>query len=752
DGAMSDYQDITVTVANQNRAPTASDDTATTPEDTQKAITLSATDADGDNLTYAIVTHPTDGTVTISGTTATYTPTANYNGADSFTFKANDGTADSNTATITITVDAVNDAPTIDPEVTNITTPEDIEETLDLTQFENDVEDSDASLTWTIGGVNTSIFTASIDAVTDVLTITPVTDANGADTVTLTLTDSGNATATQNITVTVSTANDAPVAADGSATTDEDTAVAMTLNATDADDDSLTYAVVTDPSHGTVSISGATATYTPDDNYNGEDSFTFNANDGTVNSTAKTVTITVTAVNDIPAAQNLEKIVSEDTEKYIILFATDADVINNELTLFDAVESLMAVNSTINIEGKTLEVIAIGNDSVGFRVGSENEILNEDETKSIGTSGVSVWLEAIYYANDVSDRRVLVTTSSSANYTTAEPEALTYNIVSGPSHGTVILNGNITTYIPDANYTGEDSFTYNANDSIVNSTTATVSLTVAPLNDAPYIEPISDMIVFENDKIIISPNRTDIDGPRLFVYTYNTTFKWNFTSNAFEWTPDYLDSGNYTITISVSDGISNDSTTFNIEVKDKYHAFERDLALGWNLISFPYVLDSASIDDVLSTVDGNYNIVWAYNTSVDGNWPSYNPSMSVESSSLKTLENIQGFWINMTAADTLTVIGTIPASTTIHLNQGWNLISYPFDDSAEISCMLSQVAGNYTIVWQYNETAQGADYEKWTLNNPAAPSQVNSLDNFTKGYGYWINMTEVETLEWTNTC
>src|SRR4030095_14010842 len=83
----------------------------TTDEDTAKAITLAATDAEGSTLTYTIVTGPAHGTLSGTAPALTYTPAANYNGADSFTFKANDGTADSNLATVTITVTAVNDAP-----------------------------------------------------------------------------------------------------------------------------------------------------------------------------------------------------------------------------------------------------------------------------------------------------------------------------------------------------------------------------------------------------------------------------------------------------------------------------------------------------------------------------------------------------------------------------------------------------------------------------------------------------------------
>lgn len=87
-----------------NHPPVANDASVTTPQDTAVATTLTATDADSDPLTYAVVTGPTHGTLSGTAPNLTYTPNAGYTGPDSFTFKANDGKADSNTATVSITV------------------------------------------------------------------------------------------------------------------------------------------------------------------------------------------------------------------------------------------------------------------------------------------------------------------------------------------------------------------------------------------------------------------------------------------------------------------------------------------------------------------------------------------------------------------------------------------------------------------------------------------------------------------------
>ena len=84
--------------------PVANDDSATTDEDTAVGITLTASDVDGDTLTYSMVTGPSHGALTGTAPNLPYRPGAENDGADSFTFKANDGTADSNTALISITV------------------------------------------------------------------------------------------------------------------------------------------------------------------------------------------------------------------------------------------------------------------------------------------------------------------------------------------------------------------------------------------------------------------------------------------------------------------------------------------------------------------------------------------------------------------------------------------------------------------------------------------------------------------------
>src|SRR5262249_28623845 len=99
-GAQSPVASVSLTVQSVNDAPTAVAQTVTVAPNTPKPIVLSGDDVDGDNLTFAIVTQPGHGSLSGTAPNLTYTPANGYSGADSFTFRVNDGQADSNTATV----------------------------------------------------------------------------------------------------------------------------------------------------------------------------------------------------------------------------------------------------------------------------------------------------------------------------------------------------------------------------------------------------------------------------------------------------------------------------------------------------------------------------------------------------------------------------------------------------------------------------------------------------------------------------
>ncbi|MCI0379173.1 MAG: Ig-like domain-containing protein [Gemmataceae bacterium] len=285
------------------------------------------TDVEGDILPSAVlISGPAHGALVFNGDGSfTYTPTANYNGPDSFTYKTTDGLAQSNTATVNIIVNAVNDAPVGNPDNYSI--------------------DEDNTLTVAAPGVlgnDTDVDSATLSAVLVSTTsngglsfnsdgsfrYTPNSNCNGTDSFTYKANDGALDSNTTTVTIWVNAVNDAPRAQDQTRITNEDTTLTDTLPASDVDGDALTYALVSGPAHGVVTVNGTTGvySYTPAENYHGPDSFTFKANDGQLDSNTATVSITVDSVNDAPVAVND----SYSTTQGVTLNVPAAGVLGND--------------------------------------------------------------------------------------------------------------------------------------------------------------------------------------------------------------------------------------------------------------------------------------------------------------------------------------------------------------------------------------------------------------------------------------
>jgi bacillopeptidase F len=293
--------------------PVANSASVTTNEDVAVAITLTASDVNGDPLTYTVVTTPTKGTLSGTPPNLTYAPSANLNGADSFTFRANDGQADSNVATVSITVNPVNDVPsfTAGPNQTIIQGAGAQSVPGWATAISTGpANEAGQTVTFLVSNNNSALFsTQPAVSPTGTLTYTPAASATGVATLTVRIRDNGgtanggvNTSAAQTRTITINAGtNTPPVANPGSATTNEDVAVAIILTASDANGNPLTYAVVTPPANGTLTGTPPSLTFTPAANFNGATSFTFRANDGQADSNVATVSITVNPVNDVPS-------------------------------------------------------------------------------------------------------------------------------------------------------------------------------------------------------------------------------------------------------------------------------------------------------------------------------------------------------------------------------------------------------------------------------------------------------------------
>ncbi|MGI0646831.1 tandem-95 repeat protein [Pseudomonas aeruginosa] len=307
-GAYSNTATITITVTPVNDVPVADAKSMTMLEDTPGTVTLTASDIDSPApSTFQVVTAPNaaHGTASISGSTLSFTPAANWNGSTSLTYRAQDSAGGwSAPVTVSITVTPVNDVPSVVNRT--LTTDEDTPATLTLTVTDVDLSFEGDSHVWSIvTAPNASHGTATLTGTT--LRFTPAPDWNGTTSLTYRVRDAAGANSNVGtITITVVPVNDAPVAIAKTLTTDEDTVGTVILSATDIDSPVPTvFEIVAAPAAaaGVAQVTGNTLTFTPVANWNGTASLTYRAQDSSGDwSTPVTVTIKVTSVNDVPEA------------------------------------------------------------------------------------------------------------------------------------------------------------------------------------------------------------------------------------------------------------------------------------------------------------------------------------------------------------------------------------------------------------------------------------------------------------------
>jgi len=258
--------------------------------------------------------------------------------SDNFTYYANDGTSNSNVATVTITINPINDAPVIldIPDQT-------IDEgnsfiSINLDYYVNDVDNFDNEMNWSYSG-NVEL-TVSINASRNATINIPNSDWFGSENITFRATDPGDLWAEDNVTFTVIGINDPPVANNDSYNTNEDVllnipAPGILNNDTDIEGDTLAAVQISGPTNGSLILnSNGSFIYTPNPNYYGIDSFTYFANDSLSDSNIATVTISVFGVNDYPVANDDNATVIENTSNnQINVLLNDYDVDEDPLTI-----------------------------------------------------------------------------------------------------------------------------------------------------------------------------------------------------------------------------------------------------------------------------------------------------------------------------------------------------------------------------------------------------------------------------------
>jgi VCBS repeat-containing protein len=441
---------------------------------------------------------------------------------------------------------------------------------------------------------------------------TPTADFTGTDTFQYRANDPKSQSNIATVTITVAAPNVAPVAVNDSYSTNQDTRLTIggkgvLGNDTDANGDALTAVLVGNVSHGTLALNAnGSFTYTPAAGYSGADSFTYHANDGSLNSNTATVAITVTAVNRAPVAVNDSYSTARGTVLNVPakgVLANDTDPDGNNLTA-QIVSGVAHGTLVLNANGAFTYTPAAGYtgpDAFTYRA-SDGSLSSNNATVSITVTTAN----SAPIANNDAYSTLQNTPLSVPPYgvlgndSDPDGDSLGAVLVANATHGIVVLNGNGSfTYTPAADYTGPDSFTYRATDGSLSSNTATVSLTVVPVNVAPVAVADSYTTVESTPLTVpakgVLANDTDRDGDPLTAVSVGAPAHGTVAlspDGSFTYTPTPHYTGTDTFTYRANDGkLNSDPATVTITVTPAPRA---DLALSLSAAPNPVVLGAAA--------------------------------------------------------------------------------------------------------------------------------------------------------------
>ncbi|WCD78132.1 retention module-containing protein [Pseudomonas sp. TUM22785] len=532
-------------------------------EDSSLTSQLNATDADGDTLTYSLKSGTSNGTLVLDTATGEYTykPNANYNGPDSFTVTVNDGKGGVVDAVVRITVNPINDAPTANPANLSVAEDTPVSGKVDAHDVDGD------TLTYRIASGN-GPQNGTLTLYTDgSYTYRPNKDYNGPDAFTVTISDGKGGTTTSLISIDVTPVNDAPVTADQAKETDEDQSVSGKIVATDVEGDKLAYVIQSGVDHGSLLLNTVTGeyTYTPNKDYNGNDTFTIRVYDAKGAYADSVVSVKINPVNDAPVSSPSSISTNEDTPIDGQIVARDAD---GDALTYSIANGNGPQHGTVTLNADGTYTYKPGKD---FNGSDAFTVTIDDGHGGTTTSLVSVTVKPVNDAPVTADQAKETDEDQSVSgkivASDVDGDKLTYVIQAGVDHGSLLLN-TVTgeyTYTPNKDFNGTDTFTIRVYDPKLGYADSVVSIKVNPVNDAPTSSP-SSVSTDEDTPVEGKVTARDVDGDTLTysIANGNGPQHGTVTLNAdgtYTYQPAKDFNGSDAFTVTISDGNGGTTTS-----------------------------------------------------------------------------------------------------------------------------------------------------------------------------------------------
>ncbi|HHC6526709.1 TPA: tandem-95 repeat protein, partial [Vibrio parahaemolyticus] len=523
-GGVSESTTVEVNVTPVNDAPVAKDDIATTQEDTAVTIDVlpNDTDVDGDKLSIQSASVPeAQGKVEIVDGKLVFTPAENFNGHAEIIYTVTDGQL-TDEAKVTVTVNPVNDAPTIKVDAVESITEDAVNtDTVVATLTVRDTDTSEDQLTVSLENNSNGYFVLVGDEVK--LTQAGVDAVNNDElnlkdlTISASVSDGVNPTANDSDSLIVNRVNDAPTVENAIADQElsEDFAT-YTIDLNDAfkDSDSALNFSVSGNSNVLVSIENGIATISPTADWNGSETLTFTATDSSGESISQTVNFTVAPVADIVADKAT---VVEDTPTIIKVLGNDTFEGDDQVVSLDTNNGPANGTVSVNPDGSvtyTPNDNYHGTDSFTYIVTSGG--VSESTTVSVDVTPVN---DAPVAKDDIATTQedTAVTIDVLPNDSDVDGDKLSIESASVPKEqGTVeVVNGKLV-FTPAENFNGDAEITYTVTDGQLTDE-AKVTVTVNPVNDAPTIKVDAVESITEDavsiDTVVAALTVRDTDTP-----------------------------------------------------------------------------------------------------------------------------------------------------------------------------------------------------------------------------------------------